>query len=140
MKHMGTKILLVLSGLVAMIVGGALLFVPVAFEASAGITVEPSVGLLSELRAPGGAMMMGGAIIAAGAFVPTLTAVSIWASTLLYLAFGLSRFLGFAIDGTPSVMMLGVAVFEVAIGLACGVAALASRSRGVLAVAASSTT
>jgi hypothetical protein len=122
-----TKLLLSFAGLVACGIGGALLVDPLGFEAAAGLSFQPSpevvtVDLASELRAPGGALLVGGTLVGAGAFRPRYAELSLWTATLFYLAYGLSRFFGFALDGAPSSTMLGVAVSEVAVGTLCGLA------------------
>jgi hypothetical protein len=52
------KGLVVIAGMIGVTIGGALLFNPVAFEASAGISLEENINMLSEVRAPGGALFV----------------------------------------------------------------------------------
>lgn len=65
-KFKAVKILLFISGIVALAIGVSLLFATVAFEASAGIELGQDINLLSELRAPGGALLVAGIIILLG--------------------------------------------------------------------------
>jgi len=112
-------ILLGLSGLVAAGIGAALLFEPVAFEASAGIALPDDPNLTSELRAPGAALLGAGAFMLLGAFVRRFTRPALWLATGLYLAYGVGRLVGFAIDGLPGPTLAVVAAVELTIGLAC---------------------
>lgn len=113
------KIVLFVSGLIATGIGGAILFMPVAFYATNGIEVGDSSSLLNELRAPGGALLAFGLLITSGAFVAKLTLTSALLSTLLYVSYGLSRILSIAIDGMPAEGLVQAAVLELVIGLVC---------------------
>lgn len=110
--------LLLVSGLIGIGIGGALLFVPVAFEASAGIALTEDVNLLSEIRAPGGALFIGGIFIFSGAFYTRLTFTSLVLSSLFFLAYGLSRIFGILVDGVPGDALLFATLLEIGFGLA----------------------
>lgn len=111
------KTLLIISGIIGMGVGYALLFFPVAFEASAGITLGKDVNLLSEIRTPGGLLLAGGAIIFFGAFYSKLTYQSMLLSSLIYLSYGLARLVGIIMDGFPSESLMIAMIAELVIGL-----------------------
>lgn len=110
------KILLVISGITAIGIGAALLFAPVAFEASAGIELGEDINLLSELRAPGGTLLVAGVIILLGAFISTLTFLSTVLSSLFYLSYGISRIYGILVDGVPSESLVIATLAELVIG------------------------
>ncbi len=116
-KSILLKILLVLSGAIGIGIGGALLFVPVTFEASSGINLNGNVNLISELRALGGLLFSGGILILLGAFIPKLTYTSVALSSLVYLAVGLSRVLSIIVDGIPNNSLLNATIIEICIGL-----------------------
>jgi hypothetical protein len=111
------KALLIVAGLSGIAVGGALLFQPVAFEASAGIHLGEDVNMLSEVRAPGGALLAGGVVIFLGAFIPTLTYTSVLLGTLFFLSYGLSRTFSMIVDGVPTTSLVMATVAEVVIGV-----------------------
>ena len=113
------KTILIISGLVIIIIGAAILFVPATFFATNGIMLGNDSSLLSEIRAPGGALLASGIFILAGAFVPRLTLTAVLLSALLYLSYGFSRILSMVVDGIPSEGILIAAVVELGIGLAC---------------------
>jgi|APSaa5957512535_1039671.scaffolds.fasta_scaffold133934_1 hypothetical protein len=116
-KSLLTRTFLVLSGLVAAGIGGALLFVPVEFHASSGIILENDVNLLSEMRAPGGFMFAVGILIMLGAWINNMAAASLVMSCLLFLSYGFSRLLGMVFDGIPNETLLTATAFEFGIGL-----------------------
>jgi len=113
------KTILFVSGLIATVTGGAILFMPVAFFATNGIELGSSISLLSETRAPGGALLASGILIMSGAFVANLTFTSAVVSVLVFLSYGVSRILSMVIDGVPAEGLVQAAGLEIVIGLAC---------------------
>lgn len=116
-KNNLTRGFLGLSGIIGIAIGGALLFFPVAFEASAGITLDHNISLLSEIRAYGGIILAGGIVIALGAFITNLMCLSITLSSLFYLSIGLSRLWGILVDGIPAEALVTATIAEIIIGL-----------------------
>jgi hypothetical protein len=111
------KAVLLISGLIGVGVGTAQLFVPVMFEASAGIQLGEDISLLSEIRAAGGALLVGGIMMMAGAFVSKLTLISMLLSSLFFLAYGFSRLLAMLVDGIPNPSLVAATAVEMIIGL-----------------------
>lgn len=112
------KFVLILAGIIGISVGIGQLFFPVAFEASAGISVAGETNLLSEIRAAGGTLLLAGTVMLFGAFKPSSTEFALSLAMLFYLAYGLSRSYGMIIDGIPNQTMVMVTVVEIIIGLA----------------------
>ncbi len=113
------RVLLFVAGSIGVAVGAGLLFAPVAFEASAGIEVGSDPSLLSELRAPGGALLICGVAIALGAFLRALTFTSTLLGAMLYLGYGAARLVSLAVDGAPAPSLLMAMLLELAIGGMC---------------------
>ena len=111
------KTILIVAGLVGMIVGGANLFVPVAFNASSGIDLGDNISLINEMRASGGGLLLSSIVILMGAFVSRLAFTSTLLATMLYLGYGFSRVVSIMIDGMPSDDLVSVAIFEIFVGL-----------------------
>ena len=109
--------LLVMSGATSIGIGAALLFAPIAFEASVGIDLGEDINLLSEIKAPGGLLLSGGVVMILGVFRTQLTKVSLWLSSLLYLSYGLSRILSIISDGLPHKSLIAATFVEMVIGL-----------------------
>ena len=113
------KSILIISGLIASVIGATILLAPVAFYATYGIELGGNPSLLNEIRAPGGALLVSGVLIISGAFVSKLTFTAVVVSTLLYLSYGLSRVISIAIDGMPVEGLVQAAILEIVIGMAC---------------------
>ena len=112
------KTILILSGLIASVIGALILFAPVAFYATNNIELGGNINLLNEIRAPGAALLASGILIISGAFVDKLAFTSVVVSTLLYLSYGLSRVMSIAIDGMPVEGLVQATILEIIIGLA----------------------
>ena len=113
------KTLLLVSGLLAMTIGAAILINPTAFYALNEIDLGKNIGLLNEIRASGGMLLAAGILISLGVVVARLTFTSIVVATLLYLSYGLSRILGFILDGIPGDGLVHAAILEMVIGVIC---------------------
>ncbi|MGH1348179.1 MAG: DUF4345 domain-containing protein [Nannocystales bacterium] len=126
----GSKILTIIllgSGILGTCVGAGLLLVPEMFHASSGIEIGGNVSLLSETRAPGGALLAIGALITAGAFVRHLRFTATVLATVVYLSYGLGRVLSMLVDGLPSSILVQAAILELVIGGVCLAALLRYR-------------
>lgn len=116
------KILLFVVGLIGFSIGIALLFFPIAFEASANIHLNKNdFSLLSEIRASGGTLIAFGTVIILGAFKSSMAKTSLQTAILLYFAYGFSRLYSIIIDGMPSQTILNAAISEIVIGIICSV-------------------
>ncbi|MCR4032414.1 MULTISPECIES: DUF4345 domain-containing protein [Flavobacterium] len=114
------KVLLFIAGLIGFSIGVALLFFPIAFEASAEIHLNKNdFNLLSEIRSSGGTLIVFGTVILMGAFKPSLTKISLQTAILLYFAYGFSRLYSIIVDGIPSQTILNAAISEIVIGAIC---------------------
>ncbi len=111
------KTLLLIAGLAGLAIGISVLFMPHPFYASSGIDLGQNPSLLSEVRAPGGALLACGLLIILGAFVDTLTFTALVVSAWMYLAYGLSRGLSIWVDGMPAPILVAAMVAEFLIGL-----------------------
>ncbi len=111
------KSLLVISGIIGIIIGGSLLFIPVSFQATAGIDLRGNVSLLSEMRASGGAILVVSVLVMLGVFIAKLTFASVVLTCLFYLSYGVSRIFSIIIDGMPSESLIIATIVEMVIGL-----------------------
>ena len=110
--------LLLISGLIAVGIGGAILFIPAIFYGTYGVELGGSASLINEIRAPGGALLVTGLLILTGVFVAEFTFASTVIATAAYLSYGLSRLFSMSIDGMPDAGLIGAAGFELVIGVA----------------------
>ena len=75
------KIVLCISGLIAIAIGGIIQISPVDFYAGNNIDLGGNVNLLSEIRASSGALLAYGLLIFTGVFVPSSAPDSLLASS-----------------------------------------------------------
>lgn len=113
------KATLFLAGAIAVGIGAAILIVPATIYNSYGITIGSDPSLLSEIRAPGGALLVMGLFMLAGLVRPGFADVSRWIAAAVFLSYGFARLLSLALDGMPDEGLVIAAVFEIAIGLLC---------------------
>ncbi len=114
-----TRLVLLLSGLIAVAIAGTILTVPDAFYAGYGIQVGGNATLANELKAPAGALLIAGLLMFAGVFRSRFIVASLITATLVYLSYGMGRIVSIAIDGLPHSGMVGAAGIEIVIGAVC---------------------
>lgn len=113
------KVVLLVSGIVAIGIACAILFAPEAFYATYGIELGSDANLANELKAPSGALLAAGLLILAGVFKSEFTFASTATAAVVYLSYGLSRLSSMAIDGFPNGALIAAASFELVIGTVC---------------------
>lgn len=124
------KSILFVSGLIGIGVGAAILLAPGPMFAIHGVELGSNSSLLSEIRAPGGALLVCGIFILSGVFVSKLTFTATVLSILLYLSYGTSRMLSMLLDGMPAEGLVQAAILEIVIGLFCVFALVKYRVHG----------
>lgn len=132
-KH---RALLFVSGLVAIAIGASILVAPAAFHASYGTDLGTNANLLSEIRAPGGALLVLGILMLVGAFTPTFTLASTAIAAAVYLAYGVSRLVSIGLDGMPGEGLLIATAIELVIGVGAAVTLARTSRRAELSAAA----
>ena len=110
------RIYLSLAGVSALLIGIFVLFDPHAIHASNGIVLGDGANELSEVRAPGAALLALGALILAGAFVPRLRFTSTVVSATVYLGYALGRIVGLGLDGNPGSGLIVALIIELVLG------------------------
>ncbi len=111
------RAILIISGVVALAIGGAILVVPAAFYTGYGIAWSADPNLASELQGVGGLLLGSGALIAAGAFVPRLSFTATLLSAVLYLGYAAGRAVSVAAHGLPSTAIVLSGAVELGLGL-----------------------
>ncbi len=114
-----TRLVLLLSGLIAVAIAGTILTAPDVFYAGYGIQVGGNATLANELKAPAGALLVAGLLMFAGVFRSRFVVASLLTATLVYLSYGMGRVVSIAIDGLPHSGMVGAAGIEIVIGAVC---------------------
>jgi hypothetical protein len=106
------RIILITAGTIAVILGVAIMFMPHAMHESNGVELGNNASLLSEIRSPGGALFLVGAILVAGAFVTRLTFAATLTGAMVYLGYGLGRVVSIVLDGVPSSTLVVAMIVE----------------------------
>ncbi|MCY7296490.1 DUF4345 domain-containing protein [Alteromonas sp. a30] len=112
------KSMLIISGLLLIFIGASYLFTPIEFYASANQTdISGQVNLLSEIRAAGGGLLLGGILVAVGAFKSHFAYTATVISIMIWMGWGLARIVGFAADGMPNEGLVIATICEILIGI-----------------------
>ncbi len=101
-----------LNGWVAVLIGSLIALDPVSVLSSYGLQPELSAGLLSELRAPGGLLLVCGLLILSCALQPSKAKYGLMLSVIVYGGYGSVRLLAILLDGLPAVEIQLAAAIE----------------------------
>ena len=117
MKHsLGLKVILIVLALTLVIFGGWRLVNPVGFYTFSGLELSGDAGLLSEVRAAGGIIMVSGLLVGLGAFRGSWSSTSVLVATAAFLSLGLARLLGMVLDGSPGAEVIKGMAVELVLG------------------------
>ena len=119
MKRILPRVLLSAAGLLLLIIGSSVLFTPVSFATANGFELPTMPSALSEYRAPGGMLLVSGLIMLLGAVQSHLTRFGLMLAGLVYSSYGISRLVGVAMDGMPSVALIQAMAIELLVGSLC---------------------
>jgi len=115
MSRVLTQAVLILSGALLGLIGGALLVSPIAFLAMSHVAIDNDPGLLSELTAPSVILILTGALQILGAFRIRFANLALSAGAIVYGSYGLGRLMSMALHGMPSQSLIVAAVVELAV-------------------------
>lgn len=117
---------LFLSGVIAVLIGAAIVLDPVGFHATSGIHLGAGdAALLNEMRAAGGAILAVGFLALIGLFIRRLRTLALTTSAVFYTGYGLARLASLMVDGVPDQMAVWITALELAVGAMCFLAAAA---------------
>lgn len=122
MKSTGTRILLFVAGLILVLVGTGVLFFPHGFYESNGTILGSEPGLLSEIHASGGLLLVCGIVILIAPFRSSMRRPALALSAMVFLAYGLARHASMVMNGMPSTSLVVSAGIELPIGTLCAIA------------------
>ncbi|WP_419705870.1 DUF4345 family protein [Promicromonospora sp. NFX87] len=113
------RVVLAVTGVTLVAVGGGVALVPQAFYGGYGITLADGAQLLGELRASGLALLLLGALVGTGALVGRLAPTSALVGTVTMLAHAAGRLLSWIADGGLAPGLVAAGVAELVLGTAC---------------------
>jgi len=116
MTYPATRLFLALSGAIGAVIGLCVLFIPHAFFASNNVTLGVDPNLLSEIRAPGGTLLIAGAITIYGAIRTRFLRIALFIGAVLFSSYGVSRLVSLFLDGIPSSTLIGALMIELVFG------------------------
>jgi hypothetical protein len=122
MNDTGTRVLLIVSGLILICVGAGILLWPHGFYESNGTLLGNEPRLLSEVRAAGGLLFGCGVVVFLSAFRSLLGRQALALSALVFLAYGLARLASMVMDGMPSSSLVVSTGIELLVGALCVIA------------------
>jgi len=115
MKHFGTRTALAISGAILAVIGSWIMAAPTVFLAISEVIVENDAGLLSEVTAPSGLLIMAGTFMIISAIKVRLASLGLATGALVYGSYGFSRLVSQYLHGTPSDQLVTVMWFELAV-------------------------
>ena len=127
MKRTVTRLMLASSGTLLGLIGGALMTSPKAFLEMSHVFVEPDPGLMSELAAPSGLLILTGALMWIGAIKLRFANLALIVGAVVYGSYGIGRLVAMALHGVPSQSLIMAMVIE--LGIALVLSALATTTR-----------
>jgi len=117
MSRMLTRGALAASGAILGLIGGVLMFAPKAFLETSHVFIDRDPGLMSELTAPSGILIITGALMILGAFKLRFANVALLVGAIVYGSYGLGRLVSMLLHGLPSESLLIATAIEFAVAV-----------------------
>jgi len=117
MRQLTLISLLVVAGVVAIVIGLTLLFSPQSLFAGNPIVLDAGPDLYSEIRAPGGLLVVLGGFILASAGITAWRTSGLIVTASLYLSYGLARIWSLVVDGHPGDALILAMAIELTLGM-----------------------
>lgn len=115
MNRLLTRIALIGSGAMLGLIGGALMFTPKQFLELSHVFVERDPGLMSELTAPSGVLLITSALMIFGAVKLRLANLALSTGATVYGSYGVGRLISMALYGFPSESLIAATIIEFSI-------------------------
>lgn len=110
-----TRVALAASGAMLGLIGGVLFVSPQAFLASSGVLVGRDPGLMSELAAPAGILLVTGGLMMFGAVRRRFARAGLGAGAIVYGTYGAGRLVSMALHGAPQPGLITATLIELGI-------------------------
>ncbi len=128
MRQVVTRLTLAGSGALLGVIGGALMVDPQAFLHMSHVSVERDPGLMSELTAPSGLLLISGALMIFGAFKMRYSQLALLIGAVVYGTYGIGRGISMLVHGLPSESLISATVIELAIAICLSALGLTQRA------------
>ena len=103
---------------VALLVGALVTFAPAVLDAAPGSALPADPSSMSELRSPGGAILLAAFYLTAAIWVRALRPSALVVGALFYGGYTAARGFSLVVDGTPNSALLGALAVEVILAAA----------------------
>jgi hypothetical protein len=123
MRYLSAKTALTLSAIIFFAIGSLIVLAPAFLFAMNGMVLDPAPAMMSEVRAPGMLILLGGLVATAGLVNKALERPALLASAALLLAYGTGRLISLPLDGLPPASLQVAAAVELCLGAWCAVLA-----------------
>ncbi|MEM7329244.1 MAG: DUF4345 domain-containing protein [Pseudomonadota bacterium] len=120
MNQVITRLVLFGSGTVLGMIGSALMVSPKAFLETSHVFVERDPGLMSELAAPGGLLIVTGALMLMGAVKVRFASLALGVGAVVYGSYAIGRVISMVLHGLPSQSLISATILEVALAIVLG--------------------
>ena len=117
MSRILTRGVLTASGAVLGLIGGALMFAPKAFLETSHVFIDRNPGLMSELTAPSGLLILTGALMILGAFKLRYANLALLIGAIVYGSYGFGRLVSMGLHGLPPESLITATVIECAVAV-----------------------
>lgn len=128
MRHAIIRLVLTGSGALLALIGGALMLTPRVFLETSQVFVEHDPGLMSELAAPSGILMITGAFMLLGAIRMRFATLALLLGAVVYGSYGIGRVMSMALHGLPSESLISATIIELAVATLLGALGFVTRT------------
>ncbi|MFK7842820.1 MAG: DUF4345 domain-containing protein [Sphingorhabdus sp.] len=115
MSRIFTRTVLAGSGAALTVIGGFIMFMPKIFLATSEVIVEHDAGLMSEVTAPSGLLIITGLFMMLSAVRLQSANMGLICGAVVYGSYGISRLISMDFHGIPSDTLIVVTYFEIAV-------------------------
>ncbi len=115
MNRLITRTTLAGSGAILGLIGGALMLAPKAFLEMSHVFVERDAGLMSELTAPSGVLLLTGALMVIAAVKIRFADLALSVGAIVYGSYGLGRLISIAMHGVPPQSLIVAMMIELGV-------------------------
>lgn len=115
MTRIVTRTVLAGSGALLGYIGGALMFMPKTFLEMSHVIVDRDPGLMSELTAPSGMLLIFGAVMIGGAVKPRFANLALVMGAMVYGSYGICRLISMALHGIPPGSLIAATAIELVV-------------------------
>ena len=115
MREIGTRATLFASGIILSAIGSAFMIAPQTFLAMSEVFVEQDPGLMSEVTAQSGLLVISGGFLILSAIKLRFANAGLLFGAFVYGSYGCSRLVSMQLHGVPSDTLVVVAYFELCV-------------------------